>query len=155
MLNTLDVVLVILMVVGAFGGWRTSGALRLGRLSGLLVGAVLGLAVAGAVIPAAATPGVRFVLGLVLLLLGAALLGSLGGTVGLAVARGLSNLRLGVADRALGAGVSALLTLLVCWVMLGIAVAFWPGGGLAVQAESSALVAWVDGALPAFLFGNA
>ena len=147
-LNVLDIVLLVIMVLAAVGGWRTSGALRIGRLAGLLLGAMLGLAVAGLIMPLTAGPGLRLLIAVVALLLGAAILGGVGGWVGLAVARGLQNLRLGVADRALGSVLSALIALLACWLLLAVAVVFWPDSGLAAATETSSLIEAVDNALP-------
>ncbi len=147
-LNVLDIVLVIIMVLAAVGGWRTSGALRVGRLAGLLLGALLGLAVAGLVTPATAGGGLRLVIAIVLLLVGAAILGGVGGWVGLAVARGLGRLRLGVADRALGAVLSGLIALLGCWLLLIVAAVFWPDSGLVAAIRTSSLLDVVDNALP-------
>lgn len=147
-MNVLDLVLVVIMVLAAVGGWRTSGALRVGRLAGLLLGALLGLLVAGLVTPPTAGPGLRLVIAIVLLLVGAAILGGVGGSVGLAVARGLRHLRLGVADRALGAVVSGLLALLGCWLLLSLAAAFWPDSALALATDTSRLMAAVNQTLP-------
>ena len=143
-LNILDVVLLVIMVLAAVGEWRTSGALRVGRLAGLLLGALLGLAAAGLVTPVTAGPGLRLVVAVVGLLVGAAILGGVGGWVGLAVARGLRNLRLGVADRALGAVLSGLLALLACWLLLTIAAVFWPDSGLGAAIGTSRLIETVD-----------
>lgn len=147
-LNVLDIALLVIMVLAAVGGWRTSGASRVGRLAGLLLGALLGLAVAGLVMPVPAGPGLRLLIAVVLLLVGAAVLGGVGGWVGLAVARGLQNLRLGVADRALGAVVSGVIALLACWLLLAVAVVFWPDSALAVATGNSNLIEAVDNALP-------
>lgn len=143
-LNVLDVVLLVIMVLAAVSGWRTSGASRVGRLAGLLLGALLGLAVAGLVTPVTAGSGLRLVIAVVGLVVGAAILGGVGGWVGVAVARGLRNLRLGVADRALGAVLSGLLALLACWLLLTIAAVFWPDSGLAAATENSRLIEAVD-----------
>ena len=67
-LNGLDIVLLVIMVLAAIGGWRSSGASRVGRLAGLLLGALLGLAVAGLVTPLTASDGLRLVIAVVLLL---------------------------------------------------------------------------------------
>lgn len=142
--NVLDVVLLVIMVLAAVSGWRTSGAARVGRLAGLLLGGLLGLAVAGSVTPVTASSGLRLVIAVAGLLVGAAILGGVGGWVGVAVARGLRNLRLGVADRALGAVLSGLLALLACWLLLTIAAAFWPDSGLAAATRTSRLIEAVD-----------
>jgi hypothetical protein len=147
-LDILDIVLVIIMILAAVGGWRTSGASRVGRLAGLLLGALLGLAVTSAVTPATAGTGLRLLIAIGLLLLGAAVLGGLGGWVGLAVARGLRSLRLGVADRLLGAVLSGVLALLICWLLLNVVTVFWPGSGLAAATGTSRLIGAVDNALP-------
>lgn len=146
--NVLDIVLVIIMVLAAVGGWRTSGAARLGRLAGLLLGALLGLAVAAVITPVTAGTGLRLLIAIGLLLLGAAILGGLGGSVGLAVARGLRHLRLGVADHLLGAVLSGVLTLLICWLLLTVATVFWPDSGLTAAIDTSRLIEAVNNGLP-------
>lgn len=146
--DALDAALLIIAGLAGLAGWQTSGAIRLGHLAGLLVGAVLGLVVAEIVTPVTAGIGLRLLIVVGLLLLGGALLGGLGGRVGLAVGQGLRHLHLQVADRLLGALLSGATVLLICWVLLTIATVFWPGSGLATATGGSRFVATFDSAVP-------
>jgi hypothetical protein len=149
-LTVLNLVLILLTCLAAVHGWRTSGTIRVGHLAGLLVGSVLGLGLGAALTPPSAGLGLWLLISFGCLLLGASLLGWLGGTVGSWVASGLSHLHLRVVDGLLGAVLSGLITLLTCWVLLSIVVVVWPGSGLAAAAQDSGISQMVDQALPRF-----
>jgi hypothetical protein len=149
-LTVLNVVLILLACLAAVHGWRTSGTVRVGHLAGLLVGSVLGLGLGVALTPSSAGVGLRLLISLGGLLLGASILGQLGGTVGSWVANGLSHLHLRVVDGLLGAVLSGLITLLTCWVLLSIIAVVWPDSGLAVAARDSGITQMFDQALPRF-----
>jgi hypothetical protein len=149
-LTVLDLVLTLLACLSAVHGWRTSGTTRVGHLAGLLVGSVLGLGLGVALTPSSAGPGLRLLIALAGLLLGASILGYLGGTVGSWVANGLSHLHLRVVDGLLGAVFSGLITLLTCWLLLSIIAVVWPDSGLATAARDSGIRQMFDQALPQF-----
>jgi hypothetical protein len=146
--DALDTALLIIAGLAGVAGWQTSGAIRLGHLAGFLIGAVLGLVVAEIVTPVTAGIGLRLLVAIGLLLLGGALLGGLGGRVGLAVGQGLRHLHLQVADRLLGALLSGATILLICWVLLNVATVLWPDSGLAIATGGSRLVGTFDSAVP-------
>src|SRR3982074_728131 len=118
--TVLKVVVILLACLSAVHGWRTSGTIRVGHLAGLLVGSVLGLGLGVALTPSSAGLRPRWLISLGGLLLGASILGHLGGTVGSWVANGLSHLHLRVVDGLLGAVLSGLITLLNGWVLVRI-----------------------------------
>jgi hypothetical protein len=148
--TVLNVVLILLACLSAVHGWRTSGTTRVGHLAGLLVGGVLGLWLGVALTPSSAGLGLRLLIALVGFLLGASILGHLGGTVGSWVANGLSHLHLRPVDGLLGAVLSGLITLLTCWLLLSIIAVVWPSSGLAAAARDSGLLQTFDQALPRF-----
>jgi hypothetical protein len=94
--------------------------------------------------------GLRLLLALVSLVLGASILGYLGGTVGSWVANGLSHLHLRVVDGLLGAVLSGLLTFLTCWILLSIVAVLWPHSGIAAAAQDGSITQLFDSALPRF-----
>lgn len=154
-LTVVDLVLILLAGLSAVHGWRTSGTTRVGHLAGLLVGGVLGLTLGVALTPTSAGPGLRLLIALASVLLGASILGSLGGTVGSWVANGLSRLHLRGVDGLLGALFSGLITLLTCWLVLTIIAVVWPDSGLAVAARDSGIGHMFDEALPRIQPGHA
>jgi hypothetical protein len=149
-LTLLDLVLILLACLSAVHGWRTSGTTRVGHLAGMLVGGVLGLALGVALTPASAGPGLRLLIALIGVLVGASVIGYLGGTVGSWVASGLSHLHLRVVDGMLGAVFSGLVTLLTCWLLLSIIAVIWPSRGLALAARDSDIKQMFDAVLPRF-----
>jgi hypothetical protein len=104
---------------------------------------VLGLGLGVALTPSSAGPGLRLLIALAGLLLGASILGYL-------VANGLSHLHLRVVDGLLGAAFSGLITLLTCWLLLSIVAVLWPDSGLAAAARDSDIRQMLDQALPRF-----
>jgi hypothetical protein len=150
-LTVLDLVLILLAVLAAVHGWRTSGTTRVGHLAGMLAGAVAGLTLGVALTPASAGPGLRLILAVGCLILGAVLLGQLGGTVGSWVANGLSHLHLRPVDGLLGAVLSGVLALFTCWLLLSVIALAWPQSGLATAAGSSVVVHAIDQPLPRFV----
>lgn len=141
--TVIGVLVVVLVVLAAVGGWASSGVTRLGRELGFVLGLLVGLAVARLVAP---HPGDRFGALVVLLVagIGGGLLGaSLVGGVGHHIARGLARLRLDGLDRLLGALLSGIGALILCALVLHLLVLLDPASGLVHAARRDVLAQWL------------
>ncbi|MBC3762740.1 CvpA family protein [Quadrisphaera oryzae] len=126
----LDVAVAVLVVaavlLGARAGWRTGASRSVLSLAGLVAGAVVGLALSAWLVGGHLSALVHLLL-VAACVLGGALVGSaLGGAVGDLLGRGLSRLHLGLLDRTAGAGVRAVVALVVCSALAGLVLAFAP-----------------------------
>ncbi|MCO7219194.1 CvpA family protein [Klenkia sp. PcliD-1-E] len=128
-----DLVLVLLVVLGAVGGWRRGGL----RLAGSVVGLVVGLAVGTAVVPAltgSLQAGTRVAATVLGVLVVAALGSGLGRAAGGLLAGLVARLHLGVLDRLAGAVGGAVLAL----VVLGLGLALLADGPAGVVGGAGA-----------------
>lgn len=126
----LDVAVALLVVaavlLGARAGWRTGASRSVLSLAGLVAGALVGLALSAWLVGAHLSALVHLLL-VAACVLGGALVGSaLGGAVGDLLGRGLARLHLGLLDRTAGAGVRAVVALVVCSALAGLVLAFAP-----------------------------
>ncbi|PWJ54925.1 Colicin V production protein [Quadrisphaera granulorum] len=126
----LDVAVVVLVVaaviLGARAGWRSGASRSVLSLAGLVAGAVVGLALSAWWVSEQLSPLVHLVL-VAACVVGGALVGSaLGGAAGDLLGRGLARLHLGLLDRTAGAGVRAVVAVVVCSLMAGLVTAFAP-----------------------------
>lgn len=141
-----DVVLVLLVVLGAVGGWRRGGL----RLAGSVVGLVVGLAVGTAVVPVltgSLRAGTRVAVTVLGVLVVAALVSGLGRAAGGLLASLVARLHLGVLDRLAGAVGGAVLALVVLGLglaLLGDGPAGVPGaaGTWLTTAQDSQIAGW-------------
>ncbi|GAB2922196.1 MarP family serine protease [Rhodococcus aerolatus] len=145
-MTLLDLVLLVVVALAALGGWRR-GLTGFGPgLVGLLLGLAVGGWLAGVLVTPAASAGVHLLLVAAFLVGGAVVGSALGNTVGGALGRGLSLVRLRPLDRAAGAVVRAGLAVVVVWVLAGIVGGLVPGA--AGLASRSAVLGQVADVLP-------
>lgn len=145
----LDVAVAVLVVavvlLGARAGWRTGASRSVLSLAGLVAGAVVGLALSTWLVGEHLSALVHLLL-VAVCVLGGALVGSaLGGAVGDLLGRGLARLHLGLLDRTAGAGVRAVVALVVCSVLAGLVLAFAPPSSAVAR---SGVVSGLAGVVP-------
>lgn len=126
----LDVAVAVLVVaavlLAARAGWRSGASRSVLSLAGLVAGGVVGLALSAWLVGGHLSALVHLLL-VAACALGGALVGSaLGGAVGDLLGRGLSRLHLGLLDRTAGAGVRAVVALVVCSALAGLVLALAP-----------------------------
>ncbi len=147
-MNLLDLVIVLLGVAAAIGGYRLGFLARglswLGLVAGLAVGSravpfVLGLFTAG-------DPPTRMIVGLVTLLVCVGVLASVGETIGLRLRRSVHRTALRPLDQAAGAVAGVLAVVLLVWFLTP-AAAEVPGA-ISRQVRSSRVVAAIGEATP-------
>jgi uncharacterized membrane protein required for colicin V production len=142
-LTLTGLIIILVVVLAAVGGWATSGTTRLGREAGFVLGLLMGLLVALALLPYLDGRGATLVV-LIGVPFGCALLGAtLLGEVGFAIARGLHRLRLGPLDRLLGAALSGLGALVVCAVVLHVLVLVAPSNAVTRDARHDSVARWL------------
>jgi S1-C subfamily serine protease len=145
--TVLDVILLLLIVLSAWGGYRRGAVLQVAGLVGLGVGFVVGLwlapPAAELVRSDAAKAGVA--LGTVLLL--GALGDAVGSVLGLKIRRRARGTRFKAADAVGGGAVSVAALVLTIW-FLGINLAAGPFPSIARSLQRSAVVRVVDTVLP-------
>jgi S1-C subfamily serine protease len=146
--TVLDVALLVLFGLSAWGGYRRGATLQLAGLAGLAVGFVVGAWLAPHVAEAAdSEPGkVLLAFGTVLVL--GAVGDALGSYVGLKVRRRAHGTRFGTADSVGGVGLSVAALLLAIW-FIGLNLAAGPFPMLARELQRSTIVRAVDEVLPA------
>ncbi|WP_180357961.1 CvpA family protein [Streptomyces sp. NP160] len=114
------------VLFGARAGWRTGASRSVLSLAGLVGGAVVGLALSAWLVGAHLSPLVHLLLVAVCVLGGALVGAALGGAAGDLLGRGLGRLHLGLVDRTAGAGVRAVVALVVCSALAGLVLALAP-----------------------------
>jgi S1-C subfamily serine protease len=145
--TVLDVALLLLLALSAWGGYRRGAVLQVAGLVGLAVGFIVGAWLAphaaGLVRTDLAKAGVA--LGTVMLL--GALGDAVGSVLGLKLRRRAHGTRFKTADAAGGSALSVAALVLTIW-FLGINLAAGPFPGVARALQRSAVVRAVDAALP-------
>jgi S1-C subfamily serine protease len=145
-LNVLDLLLLVIVVVAGYTGYRRGLTLQAfgfgGLLIGLALGALLAPLVAGALDSPAARAGV-----VVLVVLAIAAVGNAAGWFLGMRARAKTSSRFGRADAAAGSVVAVVASLLAIW-FLALNLANGPFPGLSAEIRGSAVVRGLDAALP-------
>jgi S1-C subfamily serine protease len=145
-LNVLDLLLLVIVVVAGYTGYRRGLTLQAfgfgGLLIGLALGALLAPLVAGALDSPAARAGV-----VVLVVLAIAAVGNAAGWFLGMRARAKTSSRFGRADAAAGSAVAVVASLLAIW-FLALNLANGPFPGLSAEIRGSAVVRGLDAALP-------
>ncbi|PVZ10024.1 MarP family serine protease [Actinomycetospora cinnamomea] len=145
--NLLDAVLVLLLFLAVFRGWRQGALSQLTAFAGLALGLLAGMWLAPRVADAIVDgPGAALLtLGLLLV---AGLVGQgVGIAVGLRLRRGADRVGVGPVDRVAGIGVGVAITLFVVWLLAG-ALVQGPSAAISQQIRGSAVVDVLDRALP-------
>ncbi len=145
-LNVLDLLLLVIVLVAGYTGYRRGLTLQAfgfgGLLIGLAIGALLAPVVAGAFDSPAARAGV-----LVLVVLAIAAVGNAAGWFLGMRARAKTSSRFGRADAVAGSAVAVVASLLAIW-FLALNLANGPFPGLSAEIRDSAIVRGLDAALP-------
>jgi S1-C subfamily serine protease len=143
-----DLILVLLMVVFAFSGYRQGFVVGVLSFTGFSSGALIGLQLGPLLANQFADSGIRVIVSLVTIF-GLAVLGqALAGWVGTHLRHAIRNRPVQVADDVGGAAVSLLAVLIVSWLVavpLGVSSLPW----LAKSVRNSAVLATVDAVMPA------
>jgi S1-C subfamily serine protease len=145
-LNLLDLLLLAIVVVAGYTGYRRGFTLQAFGFGGLLIGLVLGALLAPLVAGTLNSPAARAgVVALVVLAI-AAFGNAAGWFVGMR-ARARTSSRFGTADAVAGSAVALVASLLAIW-FLALNLANGPFPGLSSQIRGSAVVRGLDAALP-------
>jgi S1-C subfamily serine protease len=146
--SAIDVVLIVLMLVFAFSGYRQGFVIGLLSFVGFSSGALLGLQLGPLLANQFADPAVRVVVSLIAIF-GIAVLGqALAGWIGTHLRHAIRNRTVQIADDIGGAFVSLVAVVLVAWLVavpLGVSSLPW----LAKSVRSSAVLNVVDTVMPA------
>ena len=145
-MNGLDLLLLLIVGVAGFTGYRRGFTLQAFGFGGLLIGLVLGALLAPEVASAFDSPAARAgVVALVVLAI-AAICNAVGWFVGMRV-RARTSSRFGSADAVAGSAVAVGASLLAIW-FLALNLANGPFPGLSAEIRGSAVVRGLDAALP-------
>jgi len=143
-----DVVILLVVLVAAVGGWRRGGARVVCRLAGLVGGGLVGRQLGRWIMVEWGRPG--FGTGPVLavaVVLGALVGAAVGGVVGSRLTHVLARLHLRPADRFAGAVIRGVAALAVCWIAAGVVAAVVPRTGVVAALGDSRVLAAVTGAV--------
>ncbi|MDQ6636481.1 MAG: MarP family serine protease [Candidatus Dormibacteraeota bacterium] len=149
-INLVDIVIAIAVLLGALHGYRRGLWLSVAQYAGLVIGVVMGAALAPAGIrKLSVPPGSAAALAAILIMLAG---GSLGYTFGSLIGGPLRKRliragRPGSAELALGALFSALMMLLTAW-FLGVSFSRGPNPGVARLVQSSSVIGTMTSVLP-------
>jgi S1-C subfamily serine protease len=144
--NGLDLLLLALLVVAGYLGYRRGLTLQVFALGGLLLGLLVGALVAPVAAEAVESPAARAGVAALVLLTFAGVGNALGWFAGSHVRLRAAS-RLGKADAVAGSAVSVLASLLAIW-FLALNLVNGPFPALAAQVRGSAVVRVLDAALP-------
>lgn len=146
-MNLLDVVIILLVAISISTGFRRGAAMQVLSYVGLIVGLLLGAAVAPRLAGLAESPSAQATVAMVTLLVSAGIGDLVGWFVGARVGRALGKRGFGSADAAAGIVVSVTTILLTTW-FLSFNLVQGPIPGLSRQIRGSAVVRGLDAVLP-------
>jgi S1-C subfamily serine protease len=145
--SVLDVVLVLLLVLSGWGGYRRGALLQVAGLAGLVVGFVVGAWLAPATAELAASDPAKAGVALGTVLLMGAVGDAVGSLLGLKLRRRAHGTRFKSADAVGGSAMSVTALVLAIW-FLGLNLASGPFPSVARTLQRSAVVRAVDVVLP-------
>jgi S1-C subfamily serine protease len=145
-MNGLDLLLLVLVVISGFTGFRRGFTLQAFGFGGLLVGLVVGALVAPAAAGIVEGPNARAGVAVLVLLAGAAIGNAAGWFIGLH-ARDRAATRFGKADSVAGSAIAVVASLLLIW-FIALNLANGPFPSVASEIRGSAVVRTLDAALP-------
>lgn len=146
-MDALDVVILVLVVAAAAHGLRVGAAAQLVSFAGFMIGLAIGVVLVLLIEPHVGGQLTKTFVALVLLMVPAVAVGSVGRNLGFGAWRALRRVRFGPVDAALGAVIAVAATLVVCWLFASILVnsAFQ---GVSRQIEDSKIIQGVERAMP-------
>ena len=145
-LNLLDLLLLAIVVVAGYTGYRRGFTLQTFGFGGLLIGLALGALLAPLVADTLDSPGARAGIVALVVLAIAAIGNAAGWFVGMR-ARARTSSRFGTADAVAGSAVAVVASLLAIW-FLALNLANGPFPALSSEIRGSAVVRGLDAALP-------
>jgi len=145
--DLLDLILIALIVLAAFTGFRRGALLQVLTFGGLLLGLVVGATVAPDFAKLATRPGTQAIIALVSFLAIAAVGDALGWMVGSRLYAVARTSRLASVDAAGGSLVAVVAVLLAIW-FVGLNLAAGPFPALARQIRGSAVIRGIDKVMP-------
>ena len=146
-MDLLDLILIALIVLAAFTGFRRGALLQVLTFGGLLLGLVVGATVAPDFAKLATRPGTQAIIALVSFLAIAAVGDALGWMVGSRLYAVARTSRLASVDAAGGSLVAVVAVLLAIW-FVGLNLAAGPFPALARQIRGSAVIRGIDKVMP-------
>ena len=146
-MTILDVVLLALLGLSAWGGYRRGAVLQVAGLLGLIAGFALGAWLAPHVAEAVASEPSKIALGLGTILALGALGDAVGSLIGIRLRRRTRGARFRTTDAVGGSALSVIALVLAIW-FLGLNLAAGPFPTIARALQRSAVVRAVDAALP-------
>jgi S1-C subfamily serine protease len=145
--NTLDLVVLVVLVVAGFSGYRRGLVLQVFTFGGLLVGLAAGAVLAPRLAGLVESPAAQAVVAVVTLFAMAAAGDAAGWLIGARARARARRSPFGAADAAGGAGVSVIATLLVVW-FVGLNLVNGPVPQIASEIQGSVIVRALDRTLP-------
>jgi uncharacterized membrane protein required for colicin V production len=137
--NWVDVIIILVVIGAGIRGFFVGAIRQIFGLIGLVVGFILGVAIAPALSSDVTHANWRPLLALVIIMLIAALGSALGSALGNVVAKFAHAILLGLVDRVAGAVVSVVAALLFCWLVAGVlATVTW--SSVATQIQNSSVL---------------
>jgi S1-C subfamily serine protease len=146
-LDLLDLFLIAIIVLAAFSGFRRGAVLQVLTFGGLLIGLLVGAAIAPEFAKLAKDPGTQALIALITFLAIAAVGDGLGWMLGSRLYAVTRTSRFGAADAAGGSVVAVVAVALAIW-FVGLNLAAGPFPALARQIRGSAVVRGLDRLLP-------
>lgn len=146
-MTVLDVVLLLLLGLSAWGGYRRGAMLQVAGLLGLIAGFVIGALLAPHVAKAAHSDPAKIALAFGTVLVLGALGDGVGSMLGIRLRRRATGKRLRTADAVGGSALSVVALILAVW-FLGLNLAAGPFPTIARALQRSAVVRAVDAVLP-------
>jgi S1-C subfamily serine protease len=143
----LDVVLLVMLALAAYSGYRRGALMQVVTYAGLVLGLVAGVVLAPAVAKSSQNPAAQAGLAIGTILVLGALGNAIGWTLGSRVRQRTRQTRLGTADAVGGAGMSVVAGLVVIWLLAQSLVA-GPSPTLARQIRGSVIVRSLGTVLP-------
>jgi S1-C subfamily serine protease len=145
--NTLDLIIIVLVVASAVHGMRLGAATQLLSYAGFFVGLVIGAALVLLIEPHVTGQLTKTIVALVCLLIPAAIVGGAGRQLGVRVWRALRRARFGTVDAGAGVIIAVAGTLVICWLFASILVnsTFLP---VSTQIEHSRILREVEDVMP-------
>ncbi|MEO8476281.1 MAG: MarP family serine protease [Actinomycetota bacterium] len=147
-MTVLDAVLLVLLALSVFGGYRRGAVLQVIGLTGLVLGVVLGIALAPRIAQLGHDPLTHIAIALGVVLIGGAIGNLAGWVIGSRVRTRAHGSRMRAADAYGGAAISVIALLLTTW-FLALNLANGPFPQLARGIRDSRIVRELDAVLPA------
>lgn len=142
-----DILIVVAALIALFAGWRQGAVSSILSAIGIIAGLIIGLAVAPAVMGVTDTVALRFLLGLGVIVILAALGNLIGSLLGSSMRSRMRVRAFQTVDSAIGSAFQVLAVLLVSW-LIAIPLAAGLGAGATNAIRSSSILSTIDRVIP-------